>query len=227
MAPFVIVIFGSPGAGKSETVRALAHRRKSAMTIVEPTERLVTSGALEAVCRGNVMRAGYTAQMLMLVERAATYWATQAQMDGVVEAKRRPWLVLDGHISLDVIIYPRVHERRGVMSARDTGRLIDAYEHVIDTLPKWAHHVAVYVHLRPGAAECYRRASTLRQRDAERALTRDDFNAFEAACDNAAAELRADGETVIVIDSSAIDVEATVDCVERAALDACVRRHGL
>jgi len=196
-SPLVVVVFGSPGSGKSETVAELAKLLNCA-AIAEPTARLVSSGLLARLCVGDAV--GYETQMLMMAERAASYWEAGARVGELV--------VLDGHLSLDVLIFPEVHARRGVLSDDDGERLVLAYDRAVLDVPAWANDVFLYVYLRPGAAESHRRSSELRRRVEERALRPLDFELFERACDACAKQLYDDDERLLVLDTSAMSVDA-------------------
>jgi len=215
-APFVVVVFGPIGVGKSTVVECLARSTtRRVVAIREPVAAMVESGALAAVA-DNRSSSGYVLQMIVLSERLSSYWRAQAAIDAepVDSARAPPTVVCDGHLMLDATIFTAEHVRAGRMSSKERGLYDSAVYTMLAHSPTFAQRPHMYVYLHASAPQCLAR-SVERGRSEETRLDVHQMQRYISRCDELVKSLAAEGTTAVVTvrtdGTSADDVAAQVE----------------
>ena len=215
-APFVVVVFGAIGVGKSTVVERLARSTSQRVVAIrEPVAAMVDSGALAAVA-DNRSSSGHVLQMIVLAERLSSYWRAQAALDGEpLDAARAPTTVVcDGHLMLDSSIFVSEHVRAGRMSNKERGHYDSAVYTMLAQSPTFAQRPHMYVYLHASAHQCLAR-SLQRGRSEESNLGTEQMQRYIARCDALVKSLAAEGTSTVVTvrtdGASADDVATQVE----------------
>jgi len=185
MHPFVVVIYGAIGVGKSTVVEALESRVKMVgkchiMCIREPVEAMRKSGALQSV-GDSISSSGYDLQMLVLSERMSTYWQMQAQIRRYGIDKPLV-IVSDGHLELDQWIFAEEHVDAGRMSLNEYDLYKSAVPFMLAQSPQFIRSPNLYIYLHASPDELLRRIRE-RARCEEQSLNVDALRHVVSACD--------------------------------------------
>jgi len=203
MNPFMVVVYGPVGVGKSSVVERLAERRtlgrnddaRKLIVVREPTDAMIECGALEDVY-ANRPSSGYRLQMLVMAERMSTYWQASSLLSrcGV----RKAVVVADGHLALDQHIFVDEHMDCGRMSRKELGLYSSSVGFMLANCPVFVQRPDMYVYLHASPEACAHRAAS-RGRTEESSLNLGFFTSMVDACDRVTKRLAMDNSTALVV----------------------------
>ena len=203
MHPFVVVIYGAIGVGKSSVVETLSdnddktvgRRRHDIVCVREPVEAMRKSGALQSVSE-SASSSGYDLQMLVLSERLSTYWHVQALIRRR-DIDRPTIIVSDGHLELDQWIFVDEHVNAGRMSLNEYELYKSCVPFAMSHSPPFMRCPHVYIYLHATPAELLRRVQQ-RGRSEERSLDVNALHRVVKACDVLTTRLATNPTSVVV-----------------------------